>query len=174
MPVSDRWNSCSHPKQSHKYFIPLSVCRRLGDAMVLSGSTAVPCPSMHVWLCLWFSPHEPSVPGRSAANKTIYSRQWLVICSSTASALPAPMPAGPGGMCCVLGAGAGSALSFPPCNTVPGKHRTLNVHARTEIKSSGPQMLDAVAWWCAKPGFTAFLTYINLCPYALDCLQLLG
>lgn len=113
---------------------------------------------------------KPLVLGRSAANKTVTpeSGNLLQYCQSAAST--DAMLVGPGAA--ALRAG-GSAPSFLPCNTAPGKYRTHNVHGCIEIKSSASQMLDAVALWSAKSGRTGFLTCINRCPYALDYLQLL-
>lgn len=115
--------------------------------------------------CCFFFLDEPSAPGRSAAKKKkkIIKKDYLLqkAGGNLHSALPAAMPVG--------ARGRGRLCSRLP----PLQHRTHNAHACREIEPGAPQMLGTVALRCSKPGFTGFLTCINLCPYALDCLQLL-
>lgn len=88
------WNSCSHPKQPHKYFISLSVCRRLGDVTAPGEHRCALTHNTHeLFPC--FSRDGLSARGRWAPNKTIYPRKCPVICS-----IPVLIPAGPVAVLC--------------------------------------------------------------------------
>lgn len=154
MPVSDE---TAAPTQSS--LINISLPSQFAEGWVLRCSCWGAPPCCDPQRTCHFACSLPSEPGRPATNKTIYSRKWPEIALA--------QPGWPWGLCYVLEVGAGSALSFLPCNTALGKYRTHNVHAWMEIKSSASQRLVQLLFDVQSLGLLVSHLYksLSLCPW---------